>query len=462
MRPASNQILTVAQMRAAEEALIAAGTGVDALMALAGRGAAEWIFRIAWPRSVTVLCGPGNNGGDGYVIARTLRERGLPVRVVAPLEPATDAARNARAAWQGEILASAEGVQGAVLVDCLFGSGLTRPLDDGLFALLTTLAGQHDHCVAVDLPSGVESDSGRPLNRDLPIYDLTIALGAWKFAHWAMPASALMGDRRIVPIGIGEVPGAARLATRPRLQPPAPDAHKYSRGLLAVVAGAMPGAALLAAQAAMRGGAGYVKLAASSTPAGTPADLVVDAEALADTRLSALLIGPGLGRTERARARVEEVLRLPVPRVLDADALMLLRPEMPVSRTAPMIATPHEGELAALAAAFGVTASGKQGIARKLAERLRMVLVAKGPDTMIVSPDGELALLPAAPSWLSVAGTGDVLAGLIASRLSTGAEPFAAACEGGWLHREAARIAGPVLTPGSLIEAVPAAYGACL
>ena len=462
MRPASNQILTVAQMRAAEDTLIAAGIGVDTLMALAGRGAAEWIFRLAWPRTVTVLCGPGNNGGDGYVIAETLRQRGLAVRVVAPLEPATGAARNARSEWQGEVLGSAGDVHGAVLVDCLFGSGLTRPLDDALFALLVGLADRHTHCVAVDLPSGVESDSGATLNRGLPGHDLTIALGAWKFAHWAMPATGLMGERRIVPIGVEEISGAAQLVARPILHAPARDAHKYSRGLLAVVAGAMPGAALLAAQAAMRGGAGYVKLASASAPAGTPAELVVDPEALADTRLAALLAGPGLGRTERARLRVEEVLRLPVPRVLDADALMLLRPEMPVSRTAPMIATPHDGELAALAAAFGVTASGKQGIARKLAERLRMVVVAKGADTMIVSPEGRMAMLPTAPSWLSVAGTGDVLAGLIASRLSTGADPFAAACEGAWLHREAARIAGPVLTPGSLIEAVPAAYGACL
>ncbi|OJW68014.1 MAG: NAD(P)H-hydrate epimerase, partial [Sphingomonadales bacterium 63-6] len=176
MRRVSDQILTVAQMRDAEEALIAAGSSVDALMQIAGHGAAEWVWRLGSPKPVTVLCGSGNNGGDGYVIAESLRERGLPVTVVAPLAPGTDAARNARAAYRGEVLASAEGARGHVLVDCLFGSGLVRPLSPELFQVLRQLADSHPLRIAVDLPSGVESDSGRPLNEGLPDYRLTVSL----------------------------------------------------------------------------------------------------------------------------------------------------------------------------------------------------------------------------------------------------------------------------------------------
>ncbi|HTN13853.1 MAG TPA: NAD(P)H-hydrate dehydratase [Sphingomonadaceae bacterium] len=462
MPRASDQILTVAQMRDAEEALIAAGSSVDALMQIAGRGAAEWVWRLGWPRSVTVLCGPGNNGGDGYVIAQTLRERGLPVTVVAPFPPGTDAARNARAAYAGDVLTSPEGVHGAVLVDCLFGSGLARPLSDDLFAILTQLAASHPLRVAVDLPSGVESDSGRPLNDGLPDYLLTISLGAWKFAHWTMPAAALMGQRRLVDIGAAQLPGAARLIGRPQLSAPDAGAHKYTRGLLAVVPGAMPGAALLASEAAMRGGAGYVRLAAGQAPMGTPPDLVTDPQALADPRLSAALVGPGLGRGEGARARLGEVLAREVPLVLDADALVALTPAMLAARRSAIIATPHEGELTQLAVAFGIAAQGKRAVAQELARRTGMVVIAKGPDTLVAAPDGRVEIARPAPSWLSVAGTGDVLAGIVASRLATGADPFAAACEAVWLHGEAARLAGPLLTPSGLVTYIPAAYARCL
>lgn len=449
-------------MRAAEAALIAAGSSTDALMRIAGEGAADWVFRLAWPRTVTVLCGPGNNGGDGYVIAESLRRRGLDVAVVAPLEPKTDAAGNARALYAGAVLKTAGGREGGTLVDCLFGSGLMRPLSDELHALLGELAAGHPHRVAVDLASGVESDSGRPLNDGLPRYDLTIALGAWKFAHWTMPASARMGARRLVPIGVSEVPGAARLLARPVLSAPAPDAHKYTRGLLVVMAGEMPGAGLLACAAAMHGGAGYVKLDASSIPQETPPELVVEAGALDDPRAAALLVGPGLGRGDAAKALLARVLARKLPTVLDADALMLLGPDALSTGHAPRIATPHQGELAALAGAFGIEEEGKLAIAQGLATRAGMVVIAKGPDTVIAAPDGRLTIAPPASSWLSTAGTGDVLAGLVASRLATGVDAFDAACEGVWLHGEAARIAGPGLAAGDLARAVPQACAVCL
>ena len=456
----ADQILTVAQMRAAEHALIEAGSSVDALMQVAGRGAADYVWRIAAHHRVTVLCGPGNNGGDGYVIAEAIRERGGKVAVIAADEPKTDAARNARALYGGEILTPDAEVQGDVLVDCLFGSGLTRPLGETHLVLLTRLVASHRYAVAIDLPSGVESDGGAPLNPDLPRFDLTIALGAWKFAHFLMPACATLGDLRLVDIGVGPVAGAAMVIRRPHLAAPASDAHKYRRGLLAVIGGAMPGAALLACKAAQGAGAGYVKLLADRADA--PADLVVDSgplgDAVADKRIAALLIGPGLGRDGTARERVAVALQGRVPAVLDADALLLVEKQMPLA-----IATPHEGEFKQLEKIFSSEGEGAKPVrALALARASGMVIVAKGPDTVIAAPDGRVACAPRASSWLSVAGTGDVLAGAIASRLATGAEPFAAACEGVWLHREAARLAAPAFTAGSLATHIPAALEACL
>lgn len=452
--PPSNQILTVAQMRAAEEALMAAGTSVDELMQRAGRGAGEYVRRVAAGRSVTVLCGPGNNGGDGYVIAQHLLEHGNPVRVIAAREPATDAARNARALYRGEVLAPEARVKGDVFVDCLFGSGLTRALPDDLFDLLTELAGAHHHRIAIDLPSGVESDSGMPLNSGLPRWDLTIALGAWKFAHWSMPACEAMGALRLVPIGRAEVAGAARVLERPTIEAPAADSHKYRRGLLGIIGGAMPGAPLLAAEAAMRSGAGYVKLLAQVRPPFAPLELVVDdadlATSLADKRWSALLVGPGLGRDEVARARLAATIERGLPTVIDADALVLL------DRPAPgAVLTPHEGEMAALEKAFGLAGTGlRRDRASALARATGAVVLLKGPDTVNAAPAGEVVLAPRATSWLSVAGTGDVLAGTIASRLAVHGDPLRAASEGVMLHAEAARLAGPAFTAGELARQV--------
>jgi len=454
------QVLTVAQMRDAEMALIDAGTTVEALMEIAGRGAGEFVRRMAGGRSVTVLCGPGNNGGDGYVIARHLMEHGNPVRVIAAREPATDACRNARALFTGEVGGPDAAAHGDVLVDCLFGSGLTRALPDDLFTLLCGLAARHHFRVAVDLPSGVESDSGRCLNERLPRFDLTVALGAWKFAHWTMPAAETMGALRLFDIGVAAVAGAASVLAKPRIAAPPVDSHKYRRGLLAIVAGAMAGATLLSAEAAMRGGAGYVKLLATARPEGIPPSLVCSvADTMApldDDRVAAVLVGPGLGRSDAAKARLEAVLARGRAVVIDADGLMLLTPSM--LNGAPCVLTPHEGEMIALERAFGLDGSGlRRERAVALAEASRAVVLLKGPDSLIAVPDGNVTLAARASSWLSVAGSGDVLAGLIASRLAVHRDPLLAAREGLWLHGEAARLAGPAFAAEDLARMVPAA-----
>lgn len=452
-------------MRGAEEALIAAGTSVDELMQRAGRGAADYVWRMAAHGRVTVLCGPGNNGGDGYVIAEAIRERGGRVAVISASEPQTDAARNARALYKGEIVGAVGDKHGEVLVDCLFGSGLTRALSADHAALLARLAANHRRAIAIDVPSGVHSDTGAVLGDCLPRFDLTIALGAWKFAHFLMPASARMGALRLVGIGVEPIPGAASAITRPMLGAPAADAHKYRRGLLAVVGGAMPGAAVLAAHAAQGAGAGYVKLFADQAGQ-VPADLVVSSgalsEVLSDDRNAAILVGPGLGRDGHARERLTIALADPVPALIDADALVLLGKRQLSERAASLIATPHEGELKALEATFGCTGEGsKVERAAALAKASGMVIVAKGADTVIATPDGRIACAPRASSWLSAAGTGDVLAGAIASRLACGVESFAAACEGVWLHGEAARLAGPAFSASALAAMLPRAYAAC-
>ncbi|EIZ80408.1 YjeF-related protein-like protein [Novosphingobium sp. Rr 2-17] len=463
--PSSDQILTVEQVRAAETALIAGGTSVEALMQVAGRGAADWVWRMAGRHKVTVLCGPGNNGGDGYVLAQAIRERGGNVVVVLATDPKTDASRSARQAYGGQVLDRDADVHGEVLVDCLYGTGLTRPLSADDAALLARLGAAHSRRVAIDLPSGVESDSGALIGA-LPSYDLTIALGAWKFAHFLMPASATMGMLHLVPIGLAPQAGAAHLIGRPRITAPAADAHKYKRGLLAVVGGAMPGAAILAATAAQGAGAGYVRLFAPDAR-NAPADIVVYAGALsdllADERNRAVLVGMGLGRDAAARERLATALGSPAPMVVDADALMLLGPHLLAKRAAATICTPHEGELAALERAFELDGKGPRPTrALALARASGMIVVAKGPDTVIGAPDGRLACARRASSWLSTAGTGDVLAGTIASRLATGIEPFAAACEGVWLHGEAARLAGAAFTAGELAGKVSVALAGCI
>ncbi len=458
-------------MRAAEESLVAAGTSVDELMQRAGRGAGEWVRRVAAGRKVTVLCGPGNNGGDGYVIAQHLLEHGNPVEVVAAREPATDAAKTACGLYKGPVVAADPLPEGEVLVDCLFGSGLTRALPEDLMALLTGLAASHPQRIAIDLPSGIESDSGRPLNAGLPRWDMTVALGAWKFAHWTVPACAAMGARHLADIGVSAVPGAAMALAKPAIEAPAADAHKYTRGLLAIVGGEMLGATLLSADAALRAGAGYVKLVATRRPENVPHELVVSVapdpgavwDTLRDRRISAMLVGPGLGTGADARERMRAVLDLAPPAVADADALKLLTPELLIERQGALVLTPHEGEMAALERAFGLAGEGaRRDRALVLAKAADAVVLLKGPDSLIAAPDGTLVLAPGASSWLSVAGSGDVLAGAIASRLAVHGDALRAAEEGLWLHGEAARLSGAAFTAGELAGAVAQALSRAL
>ncbi len=453
MTPIEGQpVLTAAEMRVAEEAVIATGVSVDTLMDRAGTRIAHAVRRLAGANAVLILCGPGNNGGDGYVAARVLATLGATVRVAALSEPRTDAAKVARAGWGGPVETLADARLAPVLVDALFGTGLTRPLDAAAVQL-RALADAANLSIAIDLPSGLATDTGTALSTP-PVFDLTLALGAVKPAHLLQPAARYCGTIRLLDIGVPVTSQAAVLAP-PVLPAPGPDSHKYTRGMVAVVAGGMPGAAELAAHAAMRAGAGYVTLLGDTT--GAPHALVraplTDA-ALANDRIGAVVIGPGLGRDDRARARLDAALAAGHPLVIDGDALRLLAPERIAALGLPVVLTPHAGEFDAL---FGRSDADKITRTRDAAVRADAVVVFKGADTVVAAPDGRVRIAHGASDWLSTAGTGDVLAGAIAAMMAARLDPFAAASAGVWLHGNAARRSGPAFIADDLADALRSA-----
>ena len=454
-------ILTAAQMRAAEEAAIAGGVSVETLMERAGAAAAEAIRRFAGPRPALVLCGPGNNGGDGYVVARRLREAGVAVRVAASAPPRTEAAIAAFRRWDGPVEALDAAAPAPLLVDALFGTGLTRPLDPALSDRLAALAGAAMLTAAIDLPSGVASDEGRILS-PVPVFDLTITFATLKPSHLLQPAARFMGRIAVADIGIAASSALAQIA-RPRLDAPGPDDHKYRRGYVAVVPGRMPGAAALVASAALRAGAGYVRIFGPDPVAGVPLAIVQGGEdeaGISDPRIGAIAIGPGLGGSADMEARLDQVLKGGAPAVIDADALNILAGtglgRLGGARHLPIL-TPHEGEFARLFPGLG---GSKVDRARVAAAAAGAVLVYKGADTVVAAPDGRAAI-GCPPSWLASAGTGDVLAGIVAAMRARGLEAFEAACAGVWLHARAAELAGPGLIADDLVAALPAALADC-
>ncbi len=452
-------ILTAAETRAAEEAVFATGVSVEAAMEGAGAAVAEATWRYAGRMPALVVCGPGNNGGDGYVIARHLHERGVDVRVAASGEPRTEAARAMRGRWIGPVEPLADAKPERLMIDALFGTGLTRMLDRAIAEPLERLAAGAERRVAVDVPSAVGSDDGALLGPAIG-YDLTVALAVLKPAHRLQPAAGLMGRLVLADIGI---PGSSLLSeiARPHLPAPGPRDHKYTRGQVVVVEGAMPGAALLSAMAAQRGGAGYVTLAGSGE--GGPAAMVRRdgdlREILADKRVGAVVIGPGLGRDEAAVDRLFRALESHCPLVLDADALILLAERGLREIAGQPVMTPHEGEFVRM---FGDLPGSKIERARAAAAKAQSVVVLKGADTVVAAPDGRAAIAPPVSNWLASAGTGDVLAGLIAASRARGLESFEAACAGVWLHGRAAGLAGPGLIADDLIAHLAQALAECL
>lgn len=456
--PAGAPILTAAAMQAAEARAFADGIAQAELMDAAALAVAREAVRLA-RGPVLVVAGPGNNGGDGYGVARHLAGWGHDVTVAALGEPRAGAAAAMAARWTGRTVALAEAVGSvpALLVDALFGIGLTRGLDEDARGPLAALATRADAVLAVDVPSGLATDSGADLGTAGAT--VTLALGALKPVH----ALALERCGRVVlaPIGLERWTGSpVRSIARPVIAAPAPGAHKY-RALVTIVAGAMPGAARLAARGAIGAGGGYVVLIGDQSATG-PLDAVVHrpAEALEATLAAGkgvLLVGPGLGRDDAAAGCLEAALGFAGPLVLDGDALTLLGEDASARltrRTAPTVLTPHGGEFDRM---FGEGGDDKIARTRAAAEATGATVVHKGHATVLARPDGGTTVAAGASTWLASAGTGDVLAGAVAARLAAGGDP----AEALWLHGEAARRAGPALAADQLAALLPCAMEDC-
>ena len=470
-------LLSVAEMYAADAAAARAGTPGHVLMESAGRAVAQAVTRRWAPRPVSVLCGPGNNGGDGFVAARLLADAGWPVRLglMGTRERLKGDAAAMAARWEHAVepLAPALLDGEPLLVDALFGAGLTRPLGGVALALAEAGCARDLPCVAVDIPSGIHGDTGAALGGAFRAA-VTVTFGRRKYGHLLLPGRAHAGEVVVADIGI---PAAAIAALDIRvhenapvlwkaLQPvPAPADHKYSRGHAIVIGGdgAHSGAARLAARAALRAGAGLVTVHAPEAAipvyaAQLTAVMVAPAadldSALADERCNALLIGPGCGVSPTTREQTRRALEAGKRCVLDADALTAFKDD-PAALFAALgpdtVLTPHEGEYRRLFSHEGDRLARVRAAARESGA----VVILKGADSVIAAPDGRAAINTNAPPTLATAGAGDVLAGFILGLLAQGMPAFEAAAAGVWLHGAAAAEFGPGLIAEDLTETLP-------
>jgi hydroxyethylthiazole kinase-like uncharacterized protein yjeF len=474
----ASALLRVAQMEEADRLTVQAGTPAIELMQNAGAAVAREIARRWSPRPTVVLCGPGNNGGDGFVIARVLAAAGWSVRLAlaGSMEQLRGDARHHALLWQRPIEPLEVGVleKAALVVDAVFGSGLRRPLSGEIPRILKAAAERRVPIVAVDVPSGLLGDTGESLGA-VPA-TVTVTFTRKKPGHVLLPGRELCGETVVADIGT-----TAALLERIPLETWENDpalwrgdlpqlgasGNKYSRGH-ALLWGGYPttGAARMAARGAARAGAGLTTIAvpvealpiyaAALTSimvraAPTPADL---GKLLADKRFNALLIGPGAGVDAETRARALAMLATRRAVLLDADAISAFaqdREALFAAVAGPCVLTPHDGEFARLFDASG----DKLSRARAAARTSGAVLVLKGADTVVAAPDGRAVINSNAPSTLATAGSGDVLGGMILGLLAQGMEAFAAAAAGVWLHGAAASDFGPGLLAEDLPDLLP-------
>jgi NAD(P)H-hydrate epimerase len=484
-------------MQAADQAAFEAGIPSLVLMEHAGQAVAD-VAQTRWPqaRRVLVLCGNGNNGGDGYVAARLLRAAGRRVTVLAlsddPVKLSPDAAtmRRAYLAYPGaqsepltpESLAVAL-EHSDLVIDALFGSGLNRPLA-GLPAEIVGHLNNSDLAIlSIDLPSGLSADHAEPLGPHVQA-TVTVQLAGPKLASVLYPARAAFGDWQVADIGIPptilEAHSSVQLLTPQAVQPllprRTPNAHKYQVGTVLVLAGSSryQGAAVLCAHAALRAGAGLVTLAGPERPPTLAAEVIVEAlswdasarktlAALAPKRQQQRVIGPGLG--DDALALLPELIGLsPAPTVLDASALTGgARWRDAVQRHGRCVLTPHHGEAALLLGCPAAEiARDPLYAATTLAEQTKAVVVLKGQPTVIAAPDGRQAISTRGHPGMASGGTGDALAGLLGAWIAPDADLFERACAAVFVHGLAGELAardfGDGLTAGDLITRLAPAW----
>ncbi len=478
-------VLSVAEMYRADAAAMAGGVPGGALMENAGRAVAEAAQATEANGPVLVLCGPGNNGGDGFVAARHLKAAGRDVRLALLGERERlkgDAAHHA-ALWDGAVEALDVSLldNGPLVVDALFGAGLARGLEGPVAELVKAIAGRRLPVVAVDVPSGVSGDSGAVLGELAVQATKTVTFFRRKPGHLLQPGRRLCGPVTVADIGI---PAAVLEEIAPRLWRNAPalwrerypcragEDHKYSAGHALVVAGAMSGASRLAGLACQRIGAGLTSIAAPRDDRllyqlTSPCFIVRDGDdaaaleaLLGERRYRAVMVGQGAGLGPETQALTLAALAREDATVIDADGLSAFAdaPERLFQALSDKsVLTPHDGEFRRLFPDLAPDrhSGGKLSRARAAAARCGAVVLLKGSDSVIAGPDGRAAINDNAPPWLATAGAGDVLGGLIGGLLAQGMTAFEAACAAAWVHGEAAAAFGPVLIASDLIEAVP-------
>jgi ADP-dependent NAD(P)H-hydrate dehydratase / NAD(P)H-hydrate epimerase len=488
------ELLTADEMGRADAAALAQGVSEHALMEAAGLAVAQQAMAMVEPAArIVVLCGPGNNGGDGYVAARVLAGNGYQVQVAANVIPkgakgvAVDMAR----AWMGEVLPlkSQSVGEAGLVIDALFGAGLSRPVAPELARMLMTISRSSTPILAVDLPTGLDAGTGEVLGGCYQATH-TVTFVRRKPAHVLLPGRELCGEVSVFDIGVNAEAVAevscetwlnAPYMWMDRFPKPGSHSHKYTRGHAIVVSGPpqSTGAARLGARGALRIGAGAVTLATTvdafminavnSTavmvkPYADPASLGSMVARL-HTEHDAVLVGPGLRRSDVSKETVLAVLRNAPKVVLDADALTTFsddegpedggRAELFAAIAASkgqVILTPHEGEFKRL---FPAITGSKLDRARAAAAKSKAIVVLKGADTIIAAPDQRAVINDNAPPWLATAGSGDVLAGFITGLLAQGMPGFEAACAAVWIHGAVATDFGPGLIAEDLPERLP-------
>ena len=493
------ELLSNAEMAAADRLAIAGGMPGIELMERAGKAVADAVAaRHALREPVAVIAGPGNNGGDGFVAARVLAERGYRVRVMLAGEAGRlkgDAALAAKA-WKGPIVAADQNAglyDAAVIVDALFGAGLDRPITGQALGLIEAMNSHPAPVVAVDLPSGINGNSGALMGAAVRAAQ-TVTFFRKKPGHVLLPGRLYCGGTSVADIGI---PAAVLKEIAPRTYEnvaplwrsdfPVPQltGHKYDRGHAVAVSGPSwsTGAARLAARGALRAGAGLVTIASPREALGVnaaanlaimvrPIDGAAELEAfLSDRRLNVVAIGPGLGVGEATCGLVLAALSGDRSVVLDADAItsfardpQRLARALLARRERSTILTPHEGEFSRFFWALDerMKVGSKLERARRAAAATGAVVLIKGGDTVVAAPDGRASIAANAPAFLATAGAGDVLTGIAAGLLAQAMPPFEAASAAVWLHGEAAAAAGPGLISEDLPEKLPGVYRALL
>ena len=486
-------VLTTTEMERADRLTIAAGTPGFSLMMSAGQAVAEAAMELVEEGPIVVVAGRGNNGGDGFVAAAELAARGREVSVILLCERDSlqgDAALAARG-WKFPVLPFNPQALGkpTLIIDALFGAGLNRPVKGDPLEMIAAINANGTPVLAVDLPSGINGSTGAMMGAAVQATE-TVTFFRKKSAHLLLPGRIYCGRVRVAGIGIDphvldeikpltteNLPQAWRWSFPvPRI-----DGHKYARGHAVVVSGdiASTGAARLAARGALRAGAGLVTLASprdalAVNAAALTAVMVraVDnpiqfAELLGDKRFNACVIGPGVGVSARTRDFVHTALSAQRHLVLDADALTSfagapdrLFEAIKASDGQQVVLTPHEGEFPRLFSDISNKHPGRSKLerVRAAAERSGAVVLLKGADTVVASPDGRATVAANAPPWLATAGAGDVLAGIIAGQLAQGVPAFEAASIGVWMHGECASEAGPGLIAEDLTEVLPAVF----